>query len=198
MGKDSYHVHQRVEEQKSLLQEQKLENESLKRQNKLLQEKYNTRERQIVTEKKAAGLEIRLRQAKATQQVKLSQQQVLVISEAYQQRLREAQNNERDIQSHLKQYTEKFEQFQDTLSKSNEIFATFKQEMERMTKTIARLEKDRSFLQAKCEQTDITLIEMAEERNNQRKQLEVLQTKNTRLGALCRVLQAERKREDTG
>lgn len=32
-----------------------------------------------------------------------------------------------------------------------------------MTKTIARLEKDRAFLQAKCEQTDITLIEMAEE-----------------------------------
>ena len=90
-----------------------------------------------------------------------------------------------------------------------------------MTKTIARLGKDRSFLQAKCEQTDITLIEMAEEvrkrlgsfflqqkhsthlpfylqRNNQRKQLEVLQTKNTRLGALCRVLQAERKREEPG
>lgn len=36
------------------------------------------------------------------------------------------------MQNHLKQYTEKFEQFQDTLSKSNEIFATFKQEMEKV------------------------------------------------------------------
>jgi len=196
--KESPHVHQKLDAQKLLIEQQRMENESLKRQVKNLQEQYKTRERQIATEKKATGLEIRLRQAKATQQVKLSQQQVLVVSEAYQQRLREAQNNERDIQSHLRQYTEKFEQFQDTLSKSNEIFATFKQEMERMTKTIARLEKDRSFLQAKCEQTDITLIEMAEERNNQRKQLEVLQTKNTRLGALCRVLQAERKREEPG
>ena len=52
---------------------------SLKRQVKNLQEQYKTRERQIATEKKATGLEIRLRQAKATQQVKLSQQQVLVV-----------------------------------------------------------------------------------------------------------------------
>lgn len=43
------------------------------------------------------------------------------------------------MQSHLKQYTEKFEQFQDTLSKSNEIFATFKQEMEKVGQYLKRL-----------------------------------------------------------
>ena len=32
-----------------------------------------------------------------------------------------------------------------------------------MTKTIKKLEKDRAVLQKKCEKTDITLIEMAEE-----------------------------------
>lgn len=64
-----------------------------------------------------------------------------------------------------------------------------------MTKTIARLEKERSYLQVKSEQTDITLIEMVEERNNQRRELDLLKTKNSRLTALCRVLQAERKKE---
>lgn len=37
-----------------------------------------------------------------------------------------------EVQSHLKQYAQNFEHFQDTLSKSNEIFVTFKQEMERV------------------------------------------------------------------
>lgn len=30
-------------------------------------------------------------------------------------------------------YTEKFEEFQNTLSKSNEVFTTFKQEMEKVS-----------------------------------------------------------------
>lgn len=40
-------------------------------------------------------------------------------------------------ETHLKQqlalYTEKFEEFQNTLSKSSEVFTTFKQEMEKVT-----------------------------------------------------------------
>ena len=39
-------------------------------------------------------------------------------------------------------YTEKFEEFQNTLSKSSEVFTTFKQEMEKMTKKIKELEKE--------------------------------------------------------
>ena len=86
-----------------------------------------------------------------------------------------------------------------------------------MTKTITRLEKDKANLQKKTEQTDIALIEIAEEvlfflfvhkvgnlklitffylqRNNQRRELEICKSKNTRLEALCRVLQSERRRE---
>ena len=77
----------------------------------------------------------------------------------------------------LSLYAGKFEQFQETLNRSNEVFTTFKQEMERvwpsyvcyqlthlqMTKTIKKSEKENLVLRKKCEQTDYTLIELAEE-----------------------------------
>eukprot|EP00276_Gloeochaete_wittrockiana_P023406 CAMPEP_0184366002 /NCGR_PEP_ID=MMETSP1089-20130417/151510_1 /TAXON_ID=38269 ORGANISM="Gloeochaete wittrockiana, Strain SAG46.84" /NCGR_SAMPLE_ID=MMETSP1089 /ASSEMBLY_ACC=CAM_ASM_000445 /LENGTH=47 /DNA_ID= /DNA_START= /DNA_END= /DNA_ORIENTATION= len=42
---------------------------------------------------------------------------------------------ENELRQQLAIYTEKFEQFQETLSKSNEVFSSFKLEMEKMTKT---------------------------------------------------------------
>lgn len=46
----------------------------------------------------------------------------------------------------LSLYTEKFEEFQNTLSKSNEVFTTFKQEMEKVFKKhVVTMETDRHF-----------------------------------------------------
>jgi hypothetical protein len=39
---------------------------------------------------------------------------------------------EKELNTQLAYYAEKFEQFQETLTKSNEIFTTFKQEMEKV------------------------------------------------------------------
>ncbi|XP_023250179.1 alpha-taxilin-like, partial [Seriola lalandi dorsalis] len=68
---------------------------------------------------------------------------------------------------HLKQqlslYTEKFEEFQTTLSKSNEVFTTFKQEMEKMTKKIKKLEKETAMYRSRWESSNKALLEMAEE-----------------------------------
>jgi hypothetical protein len=41
---------------------------------------------------------------------------------------------EKELRAQLSLYAEKFEQFQETLTKSNEVFNTFKQEMERVIK----------------------------------------------------------------
>jgi hypothetical protein len=87
-----------------------------------------------------------------------------------------------------------------------------------MTKTIKKSEKENSQLRKKCEQTDFTLIELAEEvlflpyfsiqkvffnfrsnlvlknkkRNNYRKQVDTLTQQKKRLEEVCRVLQSER------
>lgn len=87
----------------------------------------------------------------------------------------------------LSLYTEKFEEFQTTLSKSNEVFTTFKQEMEKvrvwgrreelcrlcstwlfdfviqMTKKIKKLEKETAMYRSRWESSNKALLEMAEE-----------------------------------
>lgn len=97
---------------------------------------------------------------------------------------------------HLKQqlslYTEKFEEFQNTLSKSNEVFTTFKQEMEKMTKKIKKLEKETTMYRSRWESSNKALLEMAEEKTLRDKEFESLQVKVQRLEKLCRALQIER------
>lgn len=97
---------------------------------------------------------------------------------------------------HLKQqlslYTEKFEEFQNTLSKSNEVFTTFKQEMEKMTKKIKKLEKETTMYRSRWESSNKALLEMAEEKTLKDKEFESLQVKVQRLEKLCRALQIER------
>ncbi|XP_061672134.1 alpha-taxilin isoform X2 [Syngnathoides biaculeatus] len=99
-------------------------------------------------------------------------------------------------EGHLKQqlslYTEKFEEFQTTLSKSNEVFATFKQEMEKMTKKIKKLEKETAMYRARWESSNKALLEMAEEKSLQDREFEALQGKVQRLEKLRRALKVER------
>lgn len=97
---------------------------------------------------------------------------------------------------HLKQqlslYTEKFEEFQNTLSKSNEVFTTFKQEMEKMTKKIKKLEKETTMYRTRWESSNKALLEMAEEKTLRDAEMESLQGKVQKLEKLCRALQTER------
>ncbi|XP_042290792.1 alpha-taxilin [Thunnus maccoyii] len=97
---------------------------------------------------------------------------------------------------HLKQqlslYTEKFEEFQTTLSKSNEVFTTFKQEMEKMTKKIKKLEKETAMYRSRWESSNKALLEMAEEKAVRDRDFEALQGKVQRLEKLRRALKVER------
>uniref|UniRef100_UPI00358EEF55 alpha-taxilin-like n=1 Tax=Myxine glutinosa TaxID=7769 RepID=UPI00358EEF55 len=67
------------------------------------------------------------------------------------------------LKQQLSLYTEKFEEFQSTLSKSNEVFNTFRQEMEKMTKKIKKLEKETSVWRNRWESSNKALLDMAEE-----------------------------------
>ncbi|KAJ4848591.1 hypothetical protein Tsubulata_020258, partial [Turnera subulata] len=86
---------------------------------------------------------------------------------------------------------------QDALVKSNEVFETFKQEIDKMAKSIRELKKENTFLKSKCEKSDVTLIELVEEREKLKKQLEKTKNQKEKLESLCRSLQAERKQNAT-
>ncbi|KAI7753025.1 hypothetical protein M8C21_016780, partial [Ambrosia artemisiifolia] len=116
-------------------------------------------------------------------------------------------------------------QNKDALVKSNEVFETFKQEIEKMTKSIKDLKKENAFLKGKTEKSDITLIQLVEEvnkacnclklyekldickiigckfyeqRERTKKQLEKIKNQKEKLESLCRSLQAERKQNPGG
>ncbi|KAL5985791.1 hypothetical protein ACLOJK_027778 [Asimina triloba] len=86
----------------------------------------------------------------------------------------------------------------DALLKSNEVFEAFKKEMEKMAKSMKELKKENLFLKGKCEKTDVSLIELVEEREILKKQLEKVKNKKEKLESLCRSLQAERKQNPSG
>eukprot|EP00742_Colponemidia_sp_Colp-10_P006851 GILJ01007343.1.p1 GENE.GILJ01007343.1~~GILJ01007343.1.p1 ORF type:complete len:394 (+),score=98.93 GILJ01007343.1:36-1217(+) len=181
----------KLEQQANERTEQAQHNEMLRKKLQGFAEQYEVREQHFSHQLRAKDLEQQLVEAKLKQQVELAAQEALK-SQAYKEQLEALSRTEADLRTQLALYADKFEQFQDTLTKSNEVFTTFKKEMEKMSKTIKKLEKENSQLRKKCESTDVTLIEMLEERNTTRKQMDAFKVQKERLEALCRTLQTER------
>ncbi|XP_034274812.1 beta-taxilin [Pantherophis guttatus] len=96
------------------------------------------------------------------------------------------------LRAQLSLYSERFEEFQKTLTKSNEVFANFKQEMDKMTKKMKKLEKDTATWKARFENCNKALLDMIEEKAMRAKEYECFVVKIQRLENLCRALQEER------
>uniref|UniRef100_A0A7N8XK07 Taxilin gamma n=1 Tax=Mastacembelus armatus TaxID=205130 RepID=A0A7N8XK07_9TELE len=99
---------------------------------------------------------------------------------------------ETQLKHQLSLYMDKFEEFQSTLAKSNEVFTTFRQEMEKMTKKIKKLEKETTQWRTKWESNNQALLQMAEEKTLRDGHFKALQGKLELLERLCRALQKER------
>uniref|UniRef100_A0A8D1NIZ8 Beta-taxilin n=1 Tax=Sus scrofa TaxID=9823 RepID=A0A8D1NIZ8_PIG len=96
------------------------------------------------------------------------------------------------LQAQLTLYSGRFEEFQSTLTKSNEVFATFKQEMDKTTKKMKKLEKETATWKARFENCNKALLDMIEEKALRAKEYECFVMKIGRLENLCRALQEER------
>lgn len=178
------------------------ENMELADKLKKLIEQYELREEHIDKVFKHKDLQQQLVDAKLRQAQELlndsedqhKKEKEFLLKEAMEsQRMYELmKQQEEHLREQLSLYTEKFAEFQNTLSKSNEVFTTFKQEMEKMTKKIKKLEKETSMYRSRWESSNQALLVMAEEKTLQDKELEGLQLKVQRLEKLCRALQTER------
>ncbi|XP_077977757.1 beta-taxilin-like [Glandiceps talaboti] len=114
----------------------------------------------------------------------------------YQRKCELLQAQEIQLKSQLAVYTEKFEEFQGTLTKSNEVFQQFKQEMDKMTKKIKKLQKDNQTWRSRWETCNKSLMELAEEKTTFVKDMQAQDNKIQKLEKLCRALQAERNALD--
>ncbi|XP_058470283.1 beta-taxilin-like isoform X1 [Solea solea] len=90
-------------------------------------------------------------------------------------------------------YAQKFDEFQATLAKSNEIYVRFKKEMDNMSGKMKKMEKESNLWKTRFENCNKALTDMIEERTEKGKQYELFVLKIDKLEKLCRILQEERK-----
>ncbi|XP_032399695.1 gamma-taxilin isoform X1 [Etheostoma spectabile] len=92
----------------------------------------------------------------------------------------------------LKLYGEKFDEFQATLAKSNEIYVRFKKEMDKMSEKMKKMDKESNLWRTRFENCNKALTEMMEERTMKMKEYDVFVLKIQKLERLCNALQSER------
>ncbi|XVF23670.1 hypothetical protein REPUB_Repub13aG0059200 [Reevesia pubescens] len=155
-------VSNKLEGQKDDCLSQLKENEMLRNKLKQFVDQYALSEQQHAQKLKQKTLELQLADLKIKQnEEKLIQEQAQM--KVYAEQVSQLLATEKNLRLQLTADGEKFQQFQDALLKSNEVFETFKQEIEKMAKSIKELKKENVFLKSKCDKSDVTLIELVEE-----------------------------------
>nr|XP_046229532.1 beta-taxilin isoform X2 [Scatophagus argus] len=96
------------------------------------------------------------------------------------------------MQAQLTLYGQKFDDFQATLAKSNQIYARFKKEMDNMSEKMKKMEKESNLWKARFENCNKALTDMIEERTEKGKEYDLFVLKIQKLEKLCRALQDER------
>ncbi|KAM4625264.1 taxilin beta b [Polymixia lowei] len=100
---------------------------------------------------------------------------------------------ELDMKAQMAVYSEKFDEFQGTVSKSNGVYASFKQDMDKMSKKMRKLEKECMSWKSRFDGCNKALLDMVADKTLKEKEFELFTIKNQKLEKLCRALQEERK-----
>eukprot|EP00116_Pleurobrachia_bachei_P006797 sb/3467059/ len=166
-------INQKMSDNQTNNQTLREDNMELATKLKSLIEEYRNREEHVERVLKQKSLETQLAETKLAQQAiqgaeerqkDLTEKRNLLAEYVKEKKKNEALvEQEAELRSQLTLYTEKFEEFQKTLTRSNEVFATFKTEMGKMSKTIKKLEKDNILWKGKHEQASKNMFSMAEE-----------------------------------
>ncbi|KAG2446456.1 hypothetical protein HYH02_008448 [Chlamydomonas schloesseri] len=117
-----------------------------------------------------------------------------------------------ELTAQLEHYADKFAEFQDTLTKSNETFAMLREQLEAGTKARTAIAKERDEARRRAEGQDQTIVKLVQDRLALKQQVETMtakartdtdelrrvRTQKERLEGLCRTLQAELKALKSG
>ncbi|XP_014103337.3 gamma-taxilin [Bactrocera oleae] len=169
---------------------------------KMLAEQYHMREQQLEKLNEQVQLESQLHQAKLNKvQVEAAMEKEILLKEKQialekfvhsQKLLKELTEREAALKEQLTLYTAKYDDFQSSLQKSNDIFATYKVELERMAKNTRKLEKETLEWKSKWEKSNAILIELATEKKERDEHAARCSKQVDQLQKLLRALQNER------
>lgn len=157
----------------------------------VLADLYEAREAHVLPICDGYKLELRLQEAKLIQNQLILERTIAKLEEN-EARTAQLTRSEAELKAQVRQYVDKFRQVEETLVKSNELFGTFRGEMEQMSVKLARFERENHQMQSKCQTLSRNIIEMADERTKLTANIETLKSQKTKLEQLCRTLQAER------
>lgn len=105
---------------------------------------------------------------------------------------------ETELRNQLNVYVDKFKQVEDTLNNSNDLFLSFRKEMEDMSKKGKRLEKENEALKRQKEATSTNIIRMAEERQQWKKKTESAEKKTEKLMSIIQQMQQQGRKVPPG
>lgn len=203
------HFQQSINEIYSTLGKNNDENIKIKEANiemtkkfKYLAEQYELREKQLEKLNEQIKLETQLNEAKlAKLQVESTIEREILLKEKQaaleeilttKKALKEVEIREFLLKDQLRIYTEKYDEFQNSLQKSNNIFVTYKSEIEKMGKRVKTLEKESFEWRVKYEKCNRALLDMATDKHAQDAYVGKASRQLGQLQKLCRTLQAER------
>ncbi|KAF7994085.1 hypothetical protein HCN44_011354 [Aphidius gifuensis] len=178
------------------------ENAQMKEKIKSVRERIELSEKQFDTVRQQAQLEVQLAEAKTAKLkmemtsekenlLKEKQQLLLQLTES-QVKIQELGATEVSLRNQISMYTEKYDDFQNALTKSNKVFSGFNEEMAKMSKKILTLEKETSQWKQRWEKSNDALFNMAADKQSKDAELEKLNRKVTTLDELCKAFQRER------
>ncbi|CAL8274406.1 unnamed protein product [Merluccius merluccius] len=179
------------------------ENSALAEKLKGLISQYDQRETNLEKVFKHRDLKEKLLETKLTQanmilkeaeeRHKLEKERLLKQAAEFKLQSKTLKEQEVDLKIQLATYSEKFDEFQGTVSKSHGIYASFKQDMDKMTKKMKKLEKECVTWKSRFDGCNKALLDMLADKTLKEKEFELFTVKNQKLENLCRALQEERK-----
>ncbi|XP_038207266.1 gamma-taxilin [Zerene cesonia] len=193
----------------ALLQQNNEKNAKLRDDNISMTEKfksvvqqYQLREQQVDKMAKQMALESQLSDAKlqkAALEHQAEKERLLAEAEQmkmtlaqYRSKIMELQGTETALKGQLAVYTDKYDEFQNALVKSNQVFGGFKEQMEKMSKKIQKLEKESLAWKSKWETSQTALLDMCGERQAGEERAAATNRQLQQMQSLCRTLQGER------
>ncbi|XP_061896784.1 taxilin beta b isoform X2 [Entelurus aequoreus] len=129
----------------------------------------------------------------AQEKHKLEKELLLQHAAQWKSQVKLLKEQEADMKAQLQLYSQKLDEFQGSVSKSNSIYSSFKQDMDKMAKKMRKLEKESQSWKSRFDGCNKSLFDMVADKAVRDKELELLTTKNQKLESLCRALQGERK-----
>lgn len=169
---------------------------------KYLAEQYELREKQLEKLNEQIKLETQLNEAKlAKVQMESTIEKEILLKEkqaaledvlATKKAIMEMETRERLLKDQLSVYTEKYDQFQNSLQKSNDVFTKYKVELDKMSKKIKALEKEAYEWRTKYEKSNRALLNTISDKQAQDEYVKKSARQLAQLQKLCRTLQAER------